>query len=145
MRLIHYDESWRTPSPFQFVDMSVQPLNGQHPYPYFRFQLHFLLPIVQTESVQRLLHLLHQFTAVRYNPHFARVMVIKEPFHHSRHHVGLSRTCRHLHHHRTAHLLLLTILIVESASSSSRQHVDNVLQHLLLVIIKFDFLHSKEI
>ena len=145
MSLIHNDESWRTLRPFQFFDMSVQPLNREHSYPYFRFQLHFLLPIVQAESVERLLHLFHQFTPVRHNPHFARVMVIKEPFHHSRHHVGFSRTCRHLHHHRTAYLLLLTILIVECTGSSRGQHVDNVLQHLLLVVIKLDFLHQKKL
>ena len=145
VRLIHYDESWRTLSPFQFFDMPVQPLNGEHPYPYFRFQHHFLLPIVQAESVQRLLHLFHQFPAVRHNPHFARVMVIKKPFHHSRHHVGLSRTRRHLHHHRTANPLLLTILIVECTGSSRGQHVNNVFQHLLLVVIKLDFLHQKKL
>ena len=134
VRLIHDDESRRTSSPFEFVDMSVQPLNGEHSYPYFRFHLHFLLPIDQTESVERLLHLFHQFTAVRHNPHFVRVMVIKKPFHHRRHHVGFSRTGRHLHHHRAANPLLFPILIIECTGRIGGQHVDNVLQHLLLVI-----------
>ena len=44
-------------------------------------------------------------------------------------------------HHRTANLLLLTILIIKCTGSSSGQHVDDVLQHSLLVVIKFDFLH----
>ena len=44
-------------------------------------------------------------------------------------------------HHRTANLLL-TILIIKCTGSSSGQHVDDVLQHSLLVVIKFDFLHS---
>lgn len=43
-------------------------------------------------------------------------------------------------HHRTANLLL-TILIIKCTGSSSGQHVDDVLQHSLLVVIKFDFLH----
>ena len=47
-------------------------------------------------------------------------------------------------HHRTANLLLLTILIIECTGSIGSQHVDNVYQHLLLVVIKLDFLHSKE-
>ena len=44
-------------------------------------------------------------------------------------------------HHQTANLLLLTILIIKCTGSSSGQHVDDVLQHSLLVVIKFDFLH----
>ena len=44
-------------------------------------------------------------------------------------------------HHRTANLLILTILIIKCTGSSSGQHVDDVLQHPLLVVIKFDFLH----
>ena len=42
-------------------------------------------------------------------------------------------------HHRTANLLLLTILIIKCTGSSSGQHVDDVLQHSRLVVIKFDF------
>lgn len=41
--------------------------------------------------------------------------------------------------------LLLTILIIECTGSIGSQHVDNVFQHLLLVVIKLDFLHQKKL
>ena len=57
----------------------------------------------------------------------------------------LSRTCRHLHHHRTAYLLLLPILIIECTGRSGGQHVDDILQHPLLIIKQLDFLHQKKL
>ena len=56
------------------------------------------------------------------------------------HHVSGAFSFILLLHHRTANLLL-TILIIKCTGSSSGQHLDDVLQHSLLVVLKFDFLH----
>ena len=139
MGFVHHDHSRSAVRLFQFSDMPAEPLDREHTDSYFGFQHRFFLPIVQTESVQRLLHLLHQFTTVRYNPHLALLVVIKEPFHHRCHHVGFSRTRRHLHDDRVS--FFITLFLSETGYLLRGQHVDDVLQHPLLVVIKFDFLH----
>lgn len=119
--------------------MPTKPLDGQHAYSDLGFQHIFLLAILQAELVESLLHLLHQFTPMRNNPDFARLMVINKPLHHRSHHVRLTRTRRHLHNHRVAVSTAQRPTV--SGNPSRGQHLDDVLQHHLLIVIKLDCLH----
>ena len=140
MSFIYHDHPRYAIRLFQLPDMPAEPLDREHTDSYFSFQRRLLLPIVQAESVQCLLHLLHQFTAVRNNPHLALLVVIQKPFHHRSHHVGFSSTRRHLHDDRVTFFIPLFLAVTGYLLRD--QHVDDFLHHPLLVVIKFDFLHS---
>ena len=142
MSFVHHNHPRYAIRLFQIPDMPAEPLDREHKDSYFGFQHHFFLPIVQAESVQCLLHLFYQFTAVCNNPHLTLLVVIQKSFHHRSHHVGLSRTRRHLHDDRVT--FFITLLLAVMGYLLRVQHVDDFLQHLLLIIIKLDFLHSKE-
>ena len=127
---------------FQVTDIPGEPLNGQHSDSHLCLQLLVLLPILQNKAVERLFHLLHQLLAVRNQPHLTFGISIQEPFHHSRHHEGLTSSRRHLHHHRTPHIHLFSFLIIENhVKGSSGKYLSDILQHFLLIIKKPDFFH----
>ena len=127
MRLVDNNQPRCTAGRLQLVNVPGEPLYGENPDSYFCLQHHFLFPINQAETVQRLLHLFHQFTAMCHNPHLTLIMIVKEPFYYRRHHIGLSRTRRHLYHHRMPQVVFPLLGVVRRCQRFTRQDLYDVI------------------
>ena len=124
---------WDGISGCQLLGMTSQPLHGKHLDPTGVLRH----PEALQETNHGVLRLFHQFTTMGYNPYIALV-VTKEPLHDGSHHHSLACTRGHLHHHGIASRNALTLLVIKHPMLLFGKDSNDVCQHLLLVVVKFD-------